>query len=54
MIVSGISWNDINRMIKDEKKAANPLANIIHKLNLEKNQVILLLDASNDDEDSTL
>jgi hypothetical protein len=37
MIVSGISWNDINRMIKDEKKAGNPLAGIIHKLNLEKN-----------------
>lgn len=37
MVVSGISWNDITRMIKDEKKAGNYLANIIYKLNLEKN-----------------
>ena len=37
-------------MIKEEKKAGNPLANLIHKLNLEKNQVTLLLDAANDDD----
>ena len=37
MLTSGISWNDITRMVKDEKKAGNPLANMIHKLNLEKN-----------------
>lgn len=47
---SGIAWNDIARMIKEEKKAGNPLANLIYKLNLEKNQVTLLLDAANDDE----
>jgi hypothetical protein len=44
MISSGISWNDIGRMIKEEKKAANPLANLIYKLNLEKNQLTLILD----------
>lgn len=37
MINSGISWNDISRMIKDEKKNGNPLANMIYKLNLDKN-----------------
>ncbi len=47
---SGIAWTDIARMIKEEKKAGNPLANLIHKLNLEKNQVTLLLDAANDDD----
>ena len=47
---SGIAWNDIARMIKEEKKAGNPLANLIYKLNLEKNQVTLLLDAANDDD----
>lgn len=51
MVVSGISWNDITRMVKDEKKSGNPLANLIQKLNLEKGQVTLLLDAINDDED---
>ena len=44
MISSGISWNDIGRMIKEEKKAANLLANLIYKLNLEKNQLTLILD----------
>ena len=51
MINSGISWNDITRMIKDEKKAGNPLANMIYKLNLEKNQVSLLLDAVNEEDE---
>lgn len=50
MQTSGISWNDINRMIKEEKKAANPLANIIYKMNFEKSSVTLLLDAAEDDE----
>ena len=51
MLNSGISWNDIARMVKDEKKSGNPLANMIHKLNLEKNQVSLLLDAVNEDDE---
>ena len=50
MVTSGISWNDITRMVKDEKKSGNPLANIIYKMNLEKNTVTLLLDAVNEDE----
>lgn len=54
MINSGISWNDITRMVKDEKKSGNPLANMIHKLNLEKNQVSLLLDAVNEEDDQSL
>ena len=53
MINSGISWNDIARMVKDEKKAGNPLANMIYKLSLEKNQVSLLLDAVTEEEDET-
>jgi hypothetical protein len=44
MVTSGISWLDIGRMIKDERKAANPLANLIYKINLEKNMVVLMLD----------
>ena len=50
MQTSGISWNDITRMIKEEKKAGNPLANLIHKMNFEKNSVTLLLDAVNEDD----
>jgi hypothetical protein len=55
MISSGISWNDIGRMVKDEKKNGNPLANMIYKLNLDKNAVVLILDAvDEEDEDNDL
>lgn len=49
MIQSGISWIDINRMIKDEKKVGNPLAEMIFKLNFEKQIITLLLDNTNED-----
>jgi predicted ribosome quality control (RQC) complex YloA/Tae2 family protein len=39
-------------MVKEEKKNGNPLANLIHKINFEKNQVSLLLDAVNEEEDT--
>lgn len=41
-------------MVKEEKKAGNPLAHLIYKMNFEKNNVTLLLDACNEeDEDNT-
>lgn len=49
---SGISWNDIARMVKEEKKAGNPLADLIYKLHLDKNSVTLILDACNEDDDN--
>lgn len=48
---SGIDWGDIARMVKEEQKAGNPLANLIYKLQLDKNQVTLILDAANDQDD---
>ena len=48
MISSGISWADITRMVKEEKKAGNPLANLIFKISFEKNIVSLMLDAVDD------
>jgi hypothetical protein len=45
MLSSGIGWNDITRMVKEERKAGNPLANLIYKINFEKNVVSLILDA---------
>lgn len=50
MVTSGISWNDIMRMVKEEKKGGNPLANLIYKINFEKNSVTLMLDACNEDD----
>lgn len=50
MISSGMSWSEINRQVKEERKTGNILANLIFKLNFDKNQVSLILDAVNEDE----
>lgn len=50
MISSGISWIDIERMVKEERKTGNPFANLIYKMDFEKNTVSLILDAV-DEED---
>jgi predicted ribosome quality control (RQC) complex YloA/Tae2 family protein len=36
MTNSGISWTEIKRQIKEERKANNPLANMIFKMVFEK------------------
>jgi hypothetical protein len=51
MINSGIPWDEINRQVKEERKANNVLANLIFKINLEKNQISLMLDAVNEDDE---
>jgi len=54
MVSSGISWQQITRMVKEERKSGNALANLIFQLNLEKNQVSLMLDGVDEDnEEST-
>ena len=50
MTNSGISWAEINRQVKEERKANNPLAAMIYKMDLERNQISLILDAVNEDE----
>lgn len=50
MTNSGIPWNEIKKQIKEERKANNPLANMIFKMNFEKNQISLILDAVNEDD----
>ena len=51
MIQSGLPWLEIWRMIKEEKKLDNKLANYIHKLKLEQQKIIILLDADEEDSD---
>lgn len=41
-------------MVKEEKKAGNPLANLIYKLALDKNSVTLILDAANEEDEDSL
>ncbi|KAH7291813.1 hypothetical protein KP509_29G036400 [Ceratopteris richardii] len=50
-LATGMNWSDLNRMIKEERKAGNPVASIIHSLQLEKNQLTLLLCNNLDDMD---
>ena len=49
MINSGISWIEIQRQIKEERKSGNPYANLIYKLNLDKNNIQLMLDSVMED-----
>ncbi|XP_061370460.1 uncharacterized protein LOC133313150 isoform X2 [Gastrolobium bilobum] len=53
-LAKGMNWDDLARMVKEEKKAGNPVAGLIDKLHLEKNCMTLLLcnnlDEMDDDE----
>ena len=46
-----MDWRDLEHMIKDERKAGNPVAQCISSLQLEANSVTLLLSNVLDDED---
>jgi len=50
MINSGISWADMTRMVKEERKSNNQFANLIYKMNFETNTVALMLDAVDEDD----
>ncbi|KAF7837675.1 nuclear export mediator factor NEMF isoform X1 [Senna tora] len=53
-LAKGMNWDDLARMVKEEKKAGNPVAGLIDKLHLERNCMTLLLgnnlDEMDDDE----
>ncbi|XP_019419387.1 PREDICTED: nuclear export mediator factor NEMF isoform X1 [Lupinus angustifolius] len=53
-LAKGMNWDDLARMVKEEKKAGNPVAGLIDKLYLERNCMALLLgnnlDEMDDDE----
>lgn len=53
-LANGMAWVDLTRMVKEEKKAGNPIAGLIDKLYLERNCITLLLsnnlDEMNEDE----
>ncbi|VAI14095.1 unnamed protein product [Triticum turgidum subsp. durum] len=50
-LANGMSWEALARMIKEEKKAGNPVAGLIDKLSFEKNCITLLLSNNLDDMD---
>lgn len=50
-LANGMSWVDLARMVKEEKKSGNPVAGLIDKLNLEKNCMTLFLSNNLDEMD---
>ncbi|XP_038907111.1 nuclear export mediator factor Nemf [Benincasa hispida] len=50
-LAKGMSWEDLARMVKEEKKSGNPVAGLIDKLNLERNCMTLLLSNNFDEMD---
>lgn len=50
-LANGMSWEDLARMVKEEKKSGNPVAGLIDKLHLERNCMTLLLSNNLDEMD---
>lgn len=50
-LASGMSWDDLTRMVKEEKKSGNPVAGLIDKLHLERSSMSLLLSNNLDEMD---
>ncbi|EFN57403.1 hypothetical protein CHLNCDRAFT_57209 [Chlorella variabilis] len=42
-LASGMDWRDLARMVKEERRAGNPVAGLIDSLQLERSRVTLLL-----------
>jgi len=46
-IANGMDWQELNRIVKLEKKNGNPIANIIESLKLDHNKISLYLSGEN-------
>ena len=51
LVVSGMDWTEIGRVVKEERKKGHAIAGLIHDLNLPKNKMIMLLSHNLDDAD---
>lgn len=43
-LAAAVDWDHLARMVEEEKKNANPVAEIIHSLHLERNEITLMLE----------
>lgn len=50
-LAKGMNWDDLARMVKEEKKAGNPVTSLIDKLHLDRNCMTLLLNNNLDEMD---
>ena len=44
-----ISWDKIQKQINESKKMGDPLANLIHHMDLQKNLITILLNDEDND-----
>ncbi|KAI9260165.1 fibronectin-binding protein A N-terminus-domain-containing protein [Sporodiniella umbellata] len=51
-VASQMDWQDLNDLVKEEKRKENPIALLIEKLKLETNQITLVLTDHGDEEES--
>ena len=42
-LAQGLSWAELERLIRDERDAGNPVASLIRKLSLDKNKITVEL-----------
>ena len=42
-LAQGLSWAELERLIRDEREAGNPVASLIRQLSLEKNKITVEL-----------
>lgn len=49
-LARGLSWKELKALIKGERGAGNPVASLVHSLQLESNRVTLLLSNLLDDD----
>ncbi|KAI7860665.1 hypothetical protein BDC45DRAFT_429820 [Circinella umbellata] len=52
-VASQMDWRDLHELVAEEKKRGNPIADIIHGLKLETNQITLILSEPEDDDDDS-
>lgn len=50
-LAQGLDWRELGHMIKAERRAGNPVAQLIHSLQLEQNRITLLLSNFLDEEE---
>lgn len=46
----GLAWDKIHRMINEGKENGDPLANLIHDMDFERNKITILLSDPNGDQ----
>ncbi|GMH40784.1 hypothetical protein BSKO_08688 [Bryopsis sp. KO-2023] len=51
VVATGMAWKDVENLIKEEAEGGNPIAGLIHSLQLDKNSITLLLEQEMDVEE---